>query len=69
MQILLFHLFRLEYLQVPQVQFIPGLDACGGSDKPALISTLTYTTPTPQDLYDELSWSSSDFFILQKEDG
>lgn len=55
--------------QVPQVQFIPGLDTCGGSDKPALISTLTYTIPTPQDLYDELSWSGSDFFILQKEDG
>ena len=51
-----------------QLQFIPGLDYCGTKENPILITSLTYNTPVPYELEDELSFKSSDIVVVKHSD-
>ena len=52
-----------------QVKFIPNLDYCGTEINPYLITSLTYNTPVPQDLEQELEVSASDMNVIKHADG
>ena len=52
-----------------QVKFIPNLDYCGTEINPYLITSLTYNTPVPQDLEQELEFSASDMNVIKHADG
>ena len=49
-----------------QITFIEGLSYCGGDD-PYLISSLTYNTPLPEDLYSEWALKVSNPVVVRKE--
>jgi hypothetical protein len=46
-------------VDVEQVKFKGNFTYCG-VDNPLLISTLTYNTPVPKHLYEDLSFSAND---------
>ena len=54
---------------LPQLQFSPGFDYCGTSENYYLISNLTYNTPVPQELEQELEFSSQDNIVIKHSNG
>ena len=52
-----------------QVYFVPGLDYCGAKDGYYLVTTLTYNTPAPYELEDELSFRKSSSVVVKHSDG
>lgn len=52
-----------------QVKFIPNLDYCGTEINPYLITSLTYNTPVPQELEQELEFSAADMNVIKHADG
>jgi hypothetical protein len=52
-----------------QLQFEPGYDYCGTPENYYLISTLTYNTPTPKALEDELEFSASGITVIKHSNG
>ena len=52
-----------------QVRFIPDYTYCGQENNPYLISNLTYNTPVPPELEEELEFTTSDTTIIKKSDG
>lgn len=54
---------------IKQLQLIPGFDYCGTSENYYLISPLTYNTPVPQELAQELEYSASDNIVIKHADG
>ena len=53
---------------LPQLQLQPGLNYCGDSGLPYLVSSLTYNTPTPYEVVDELEFKASQTLIVQHHD-
>ena len=54
---------------VKQIDFIPDLTYCGGDGYTALLTTLTYNIPKPNQLHRELTYDNSNQIIIKKEDG
>lgn len=63
------NLFDKNSKLLPQVQLQPGLDSCGDKGIPYLVSSLTYNTPTPHEVVDELEFKASSQLIVQHHDG
>ena len=53
---------------LPQINFVPNIDYCGGKTNKTLVTTLTYNTPDTSDLYDELTFSN-DNIVIRHENG
>lgn len=53
---------------LPQIQFIAGFDNCGTKDYPMLLTSLTYNTPSPEELEDELTFKSSNTIVVNHHD-
>ena len=58
-----------KVITLEQLQFIPSFTYCGTSDANYLISSLTYNTPTPVELEDELSFKASNTLVIKHSDG
>lgn len=56
-------------ITLPQITFMPNYDYCGAKDNYFLISNLTYNTPVPQELEQELEFSSSDIIVIKHSNG
>ena len=54
---------------LPQIQFKPGYDYCGSETNKLLLSYLTYNTPIPYELTDELTYKSSEDIIIKHHNG
>ena len=54
---------------LPQLQFNAGLDYCGTTNNPYLVSSLTYNLPVPPDLQSELEFSNGDDIIVKNSEG
>lgn len=54
---------------LPQVQFVPNFDYCGTAENYYMISTLTYNTPTPKELEQELEFSASNITVIKHTNG
>ena len=54
---------------LPQLQFNAGLDYCGTTNNPYLVSSLTYNLPVPSDLQSELEFSNGDNIIVKNSEG
>ena len=52
-----------------RVKFIPNFNYCGTKINPYLITSLTYNTPVPQELEQELEFSASDMNVIKHADG
>ena len=52
-----------------QVDFQPNFDYCGTDLNKYLITSLTYNTPVPQELEQELEFSASDMNVIKHSDG
>lgn len=52
-----------------QLQFKPGFTYCGTPENYYLISDLTYSTPVPKELENELEFSASDNIVIKHTDG
>ena len=55
-------------VDVEQVKFKGNFTYCG-TDNPLLISALTYNTPVPKNLHEDLSFSSNDQIVVQHANG
>lgn len=53
----------------PQVEFIPNFDYCGSDVSSYLITSLTYNTPVPRELEQELEFNASDMNVIKHSDG
>lgn len=56
-------------IPVPQVHLVPNYTFCGGEKEPYLVSSITYNTPTPVELSDELGFTASDIVLVKHSDG
>lgn len=56
-------------IPLPQVQLIPNYDYCGTSTNKYLISSLTYNTPTPKEIEQELEFTSSNITVVKHSNG
>lgn len=56
-------------LPINQVQFKPNCTYCGNSGSAYLISTLTYNTPVPEEIEQDLTFSVSDLITVKHSDG
>lgn len=54
---------------IKQLQLTPGFDYCGTSENYYLISPLTYNTPVPQELAQELEYSTSNNIVIKHANG
>lgn len=54
---------------LPQVQLTPNYDYCGTKDNYYLISSLTYNTPVPKEIEQELEFSSSNITVVKHTNG
>lgn len=52
-----------------RIEFAPNYLHCGDSENYYLISSLTYNTPIPTDLEDELSFRNNDMVVVKHSDG
>lgn len=52
-----------------RVQFKPTLTYCGDGEKYYLLTPLTYSTPVPKELEEELEFTSSDSTVIKTSDG
>lgn len=52
-----------------RIEFTPNYLHCGDSENYYLISSLTYNTPIPTDLEDELSFRNNDMVVVKHSDG
>lgn len=52
-----------------QVNFTPNYTYCGSKSEAYLISTLTYNTPIPTEVTEELSFQASNLFAVRKHNG
>lgn len=52
-----------------RVKFIPNFNYCGTKINPYLITSLTYNTPVPQELEQELEFSASNMNVIKHADG
>lgn len=53
----------------PQVSFQPSYIYCGGNGSTYLISSITYTIPTPFDISEELQFQNKDMVVVKHHDG
>lgn len=53
----------------PLVTFTPNYRYCGDQDQGVLISSLTYNTPVPYELEDELTFNTKNLTIVKHHDG
>lgn len=54
---------------IKQLQLTPGFDYCGTPENYYLISPLTYNTPVPQELAQELEYSTSNIIVIKHANG
>lgn len=54
---------------LPQVQLLPNYDYCGTPESYYLLTNLTYNTPVPRELEQELEFSSSDNIVIKHHTG
>lgn len=52
-----------------RIEFTPNYLHCGDSENYYLVSSLTYNTPIPNDLEDELSFRNNDVVVVKHSDG
>lgn len=53
---------------LPQIQLVAGFDNCGTENYPMLLTSLTYNTPAPEELEDELAFKSSNTLVVNHHD-
>lgn len=51
------------------LQFNPNFKYCGTSENPYLLTSLTYNTPLPQEMVDELNFNLYDTVVVRQHDG
>ena len=52
-----------------QIQLTPNLDYCGTQDSYYLVSSLTYNTPVPREIEQELEFSASNITVIKHTNG
>ena len=50
---------------LPQISFKENLDYCGTENNNYLISSLTYNTPVPNEIEQELEFSASNITVVK----
>lgn len=51
------------------LQFIPNFKYCGTTENPYLLTSLTYNTPLPQEMVDELNFNLYDTVVVRQHNG